>query len=127
MQRDDADEDREDPEAREERDLLMIGIGAIVTRKRPAASFRIDTIAGGNRCEYDFDDRRVAVVGPVVLLVVPVHRLHECESARADRKTGTTRISGSRFRPSSGTSPSAQMHDRTPENIGTQTPGHDRK
>src|SRR4029450_10706261 len=31
----------------------MMGIGAIVTRKRPAASFRMETIAGGKRCEYD--------------------------------------------------------------------------
>jgi hypothetical protein len=31
----------------------MIGIGAIVTRKSPAASFKMDTIAGGKRCEYD--------------------------------------------------------------------------
>src|SRR5262245_24613584 len=31
----------------------MMGMGAIVTRNRPAASFRIETIAGGKRCEYD--------------------------------------------------------------------------
>src|SRR4029453_5267369 len=31
----------------------MMGIGAIVTRKRPAASFRMETIAGGNRREDD--------------------------------------------------------------------------
>jgi hypothetical protein len=27
----------------------IIGMGAIVTRKRPAASFKMDTIAGGKR------------------------------------------------------------------------------
>src|SRR6059036_2738375 len=100
----------------------MSGMGAIATTRIAKPSARIDAIAGGKRWEYD--STMAACLSPSRCYSSWYRSIDwtEWESARAVRKIGITRTSGSRLRPSSGPKASAQMPDRRPENIGTQMP-----